>query len=186
MTSHRRKRCISCGVRYSYQASGWGAPKYNHHDYCQECYEVVCEALKKVPRKFKKDLVETEEVTLEQLREWEQAWKDEHEEKVQNGSMFFPYVRRIGVPMYNVETGAVMKNEFVTGRDDFHHRVFNYEYWPGKEDEAVIREEVEVNCETGAIRPWSLSASGRPMPKSFSEKLPESALPPVKEDDSEE
>lgn len=178
MTTHQRKRCISCGVRYSFQGSGWGAPKYNHAQYCEGCYEVVCNALKNVPTLFKKDLVETDAVTLDQLREWEaQSWADQ-EKDIKEGKRWFPPVRRIGIGMYDTESGQAMKDNYVTGRDEFHHRVFNYQYWPGKEDEALIREEVEVNVETGATRPWSLSAGFRPVSDRFLiEKLPEGALP---------
>lgn len=173
MTSHRRKRCLGCGIKYSYQASGHGAPKYNDATYCQSCREIVVTALKTIPTKFKKDLVVTTEVTLEQLKEWELH----HREEYDRSNNIMPYARRIGTGMYDSRTNQVMKDAYVTGIGYYHHRVFNYQYWPGKEDEVEIREEVEVNIETGATRPWSLSAGRRQMPKNFTDPIPGGALP---------
>jgi len=42
---------------------------YNHHEYCPGCYEVVMKALSKVPAKYEKKFVPSQNYTREQIVE---------------------------------------------------------------------------------------------------------------------
>jgi hypothetical protein len=64
-------RCSHCKSPYVYHPSFYGGEEinypHNHHEYCPECYQIVQEALSKVPTKYEKKFVPTNEYTREQI-----------------------------------------------------------------------------------------------------------------------
>ena len=64
--------CEHCGTRYQYQASGHGCGReLNDAKYCPSCKKAILKVLKKIPKKFKWKQKGTDEVTLDQLLQWE-------------------------------------------------------------------------------------------------------------------
>ena len=150
MTTHRLKRCQHCLVTYSYQSSGYGCFEPTNDDrHCPECRAVILEVLKDVPRRFEKVWKATDEVTFEQLKEWERAWDLEAEER---GAL---QMRRILPGLFDMENPSnkhVLR--CVSGRGFFQGKTYTYEYWTTKPDDVKIRVEAEVDLETGDTRPW--------------------------------
>lgn len=153
MTTIRYTRCVHCGDHYEYVTSGKPHGFIQNANYCLECYRVVLEALKAIPRKFERTWTPTDEVTLEMLQEWE---KEAEKEDLAKG---LPHLRRVSSPLYQLaEQGGTVAQvaRIVLGRGEFAFRIFQYAYWPGKENEVVLTEEVERNCATGETRPWNM------------------------------
>ena len=145
------KRCVHCQDVYLCLLSG-GPSGYNtdHKDssYCPDCLEAVNQALSRVPKKFEHDWVPTQVVTLAELLGWEQ--EAETERQVRGGFS----VRRVMMGLINIETGQSQRTGYVQGRGEFAGRTFSYAFWPDREDEAEIKEEVERDLLTGVTRPW--------------------------------
>lgn len=143
------KRCTHCNDVYLCLLSGH-SPRTTHSDgrFCPACLEVVNRALSEVPRKFERDLVPTEAVDLATLLDWEREAAAEREAR---GGL---QVRRVSMPLFNLSTGETSRQGFVRGRDSFAGRNFHYQFWPGRESEAEIKEEVERDLLTGVVRPW--------------------------------
>lgn len=145
------KRCGNCQVKYKYQSSGQEEWAFNHERYCPGCYEAVINALAKIPPKFERVWVETTEVTLAQLLNWEAAANRKIEERRAQGQII---ATRVNFPMFDLSTGTTDRSGFVRGEDAFAGRNYEYRFWPGQENEAIIRIEMEKDLETGALRPW--------------------------------
>lgn len=149
-----RKRCLNCGAIYLYTVSGGRPGLVQSPEYCPECYEAVCEALKAIPPKWKRVWVPIEGITLETLQRWE-----EESGKASKGTIF-PNLRRIGVGLVDMEAGVFQVVRIVAGREGFERRTFQYSYWPGKEDEVEIQEQVAQHVNTGEIAAWEFGAQG--------------------------
>ena len=139
MTTERFRRCNHCQVTYVYQSSGPGCNRpLNDNRYCPDCQEAVLRALAAVPRRFEREWVLTREVALEQLLAAEEA------------ANRTAIARRVGFPMFNLQTGEVSRAGFARLDD----RYYRYEFWPGRESEADIWVEMERDLSTGSLRPW--------------------------------
>ena len=152
------RRCIHCGTVYNYQMSGYGAPEYNHSQYCKLCYEKICDTLKKVPVKFKKVLIEcndyTKEEIIEKVKEQEairkQAIKDN--ENDENAPINLKLnITRIYPPMWDTNDPS---NRNIVEDITIDNTKYLYSYWT-KTDEFILRKEMELDCETNEIiGPW--------------------------------
>lgn len=140
---HYMKRCRHCNTIYAWQASGDGCfRELNDEDYCPDCKKVIVEALKSVPKKFKKIWVETDEVTYDYLKA-ERAKQDE-----KNGGLC---MRRVYVSLFNTEKGTREVND-AFDVDDKQYLVL---YWNDNPDEIKIKVLKELNIETNEItRYW--------------------------------
>jgi hypothetical protein len=120
MTTHAYKRCHHCLTRYTFQGSGFGAPKYNDPDHCPDCKEVIVDALATVPRRFEKVLVPTGErdaVELEALQEADHLNPNlltPHQTRVlkSRGGLLTEPLPDGALPIYDKDPDAVA---FVTG-----------------------------------------------------------------------
>ena len=69
MTTHKLTFCKHCGIRHSFQGSGWGAPEYNDEDYCQECKKTIVDALKNIPKKAEMRFIPSKDFTEKEFKE---------------------------------------------------------------------------------------------------------------------
>jgi phage FluMu protein Com len=140
---HYTKRCKHCNTVYSWQASGEGCfHELNDEKYCPDCKRVINEALKLVPKKFKKIWVETNEVTYDYLKA-ERAKQDE-----KNGGLC---MRRVYVSLFNIKNGTREIND-AFDVDDKQYCVL---YWSDTPDIIKIQVLKEVDIETNEIiRYW--------------------------------
>jgi len=68
MTDTRMKRCTHCKVVYPYHLNKYSfLPKYNDSRHCPKCFKAIEKALKKIPIKFKKTFIKSNDYTREQL-----------------------------------------------------------------------------------------------------------------------
>lgn len=95
----RLKRCVHCRTRYTYQASGLGAPKYNDDRYCHSCKEHIVEAPKEVPIRFRCVHIPQDTVTIDMFLRWEAEREREHREEMErglaDGRVMLPLIRRV-------------------------------------------------------------------------------------------
>jgi len=140
---HYTKRCKHCNTVYAWQASGEGCfHELNDETYCPDCKKVINEALKLVPKKFKKIWVETDEVTYDYLKA-ERAKQDE-----KNGGLC---MRRVYVSLFNIKKGTSEIND-AFDVDDKQYCVL---YWSDTPDIIKIQVLKELNIETNEIiRYW--------------------------------
>lgn len=159
MTMERYTRCSHCRTVYLRLVSGSHGYHTSHRDdrYCPECLAVVREALQHVPPKFECAWVETTDVRLEQVLTWEGEAEAEAEELRAQGKIVG---RRVTSPLFDLTGQRQERSGIVHGRDGFKGRTFEFRYWVTQDDDTPtdiqIREEVEVNLETGQTRPWRL------------------------------
>lgn len=146
MTSHAGKRCRHCQVRYYYQASGWGAPEYNHPDWCPDCYKVVVEALREVPPRVEKVFVPTDEVTAFELETLEnERWE------ATKAAGKLP-VRRVAAPLFDMVDPSNTQQCGITRKDGVTYR---WSYWSkDPEGTAEVKKEMERDLATGEEVPW--------------------------------
>lgn len=98
--------CNHCGSEYLYYISGDGClDELNDSVYCSDCKKEIIKILKKIPKKFGWKNVGTDEVTLEQLLEWE---------KESLGSY-----RGIGIGLYDFKTDDWESSREIKGKDKF-------------------------------------------------------------------
>jgi len=114
--------CKHCGVEYITQLSGHNVletPKeYQSSEYCPECQKAIVDALSLISVKFKNKFVPTNEVTLDQLLEWEQAnYKEEKEKRIKNECLF-PLMKKVFSEVYDTEL-----NDYRLTADDNSTRV---------------------------------------------------------------
>ena len=113
----------------------------NDNRYCPDCKQVVDTALSAIPGLFERVWVETSDYTVPQLLSLaaEQA-----------ASNPFAFIRRVSVPLFNLETGEMSCGGYIRVGEKHYH----YHYWPGREAEGTVKVEMEKNLETGALTPW--------------------------------
>lgn len=173
MSTFQQRRCGHCGVRYSYQTSGYGGlQEYNNGTYCQDCYKFIQEALKVVPARSRPDWVGTSDVSVATLVEQEQAgWE------AAKAAGKVP-VRRVLPGMYDLERPDNHHEQGIVHRDG---RTYRYEYWTQQGGMAAGRVYVEVERDavTGDILgPWNLSDRWT-APPTFIEHPPWPEKPPA-------
>lgn len=118
------KYCIHCGIRYLYQASGYGCHRAENNDkYCPECTTAINETLKKMPIKVKKRFIDTDEITPDQfLHEMEVR-----DQKIKAGELIF---ERIFPGLINTQTGESQCIRTVFLNDT----LYRMTWWPSKKD----------------------------------------------------
>lgn len=134
------KRCTHCQDIYICLLSGHQSNAHTDSKYCPVCHETITKALSTVPRKYKRVWAKTDVVNLEMLLKWEEQDKN--------------YIKRVSFPLFNLETGQANNHGIVKGQGYLQGRLFKYAYWPGKEQEVEIEEEMEQNLLTGELLPW--------------------------------
>ena len=74
-------RCKHCGTQYRYQASGYGCfDQECGKEYCADCLRVMNKALEDIPVKFIMVYEPTNEITIEEIKEWEEKERQKAEE----------------------------------------------------------------------------------------------------------
>jgi len=150
MTTHVQSRCTHCGVKYAYQGSGHGCLNIlNDAKHCPICKQAIVDALARVPVLWEQAWVPTSEVNLATLLEWERLNLEEATQR--NGGLV---IRRLSVPLFNLDTGESTRQGFVKERSTGQPREFHYQYWPGREVEARITMKVDREIATGRTIPW--------------------------------
>lgn len=155
MTTQCAKRCIHCAAQYNYYTSGGPWNQEATAQYCADCQAVIKAALKAVPRKYTKDLIEVQDPSLERVLAWEELSKQEldaHYALPENaGKLRF---HRVCMGLFDM-TDSTNQNKtgFVSGRDEHEGKLFTYSYWT-KRGEPSVRYEAEVEVATGKHRPW--------------------------------
>lgn len=153
MTMERYHRCQHCQDVYLCLTSGGPGYHTNHKNtrYCEGCAKVISDALSAVPTKCERIWEKTDDVTLNQLLDWEVLNNAEADAK--NGFV----IRRVSSPLFRMNgpnITATQRTAYVKGRDKLSRRYFHYRYWEGEEDKVEITEELELNKETGQKEPW--------------------------------
>lgn len=121
------KYCEHCGTRYTYQASGHGCGRdLNDPKYCPSCKKAILKVLKKIPKKFKWKQVGTDEVTLDELLQWEQESTN-------------PY-RQIGCGLFSLETNDSQYNRVIKGVDKFEGIKFWLSEWKLSPEYTITKE----------------------------------------------
>lgn len=129
-------RCKHCQTVYNYYMSGCDTniSEFNDSKYCPICYQHILESLKSIHVKYTKQLVETNEVTYEELKNHEAL------EKSKNTSLL-PISIRIYAQLYNTE-----RNELsITESFNYKGRKYIVNYWPSKPEDKSIRVEMNFN-----------------------------------------
>jgi len=143
------KRCVHCKDVYRYHYSGSYIPRHNDSDYCPICMKTIETALESVPPKRIKKSIETDEVDLKTLKQWEKDTIQEYEKKTSNDEIKFPLMKQVFSKLYNWEKEEHEVVERVNGRDEHKNKVFYYSYWPSNKIESLkITVEKEFNAET--------------------------------------
>jgi hypothetical protein len=147
--------CKHCGVEYRCQWSGPSMPgPYNDRDYCEGCKKAIVDALNAIPKKFGYQFVETKEVSIQTILQWEEDDREEARKKAleaQNSGEFlgFPMIRRVFASLMDAKTGEMSKSGAIKGRGEFSGRSYHYSYFPSKIEEGRVTVEKKVNLETG-------------------------------------
>lgn len=148
MTSFAQSRCRHCGIRYSWQASGWGASEDNDAQWCPDCYRVIREALSEVPRRVQKVWVDasSDYPPAPVLHEQEQT---RIAELRAGGNLV---ARRVAVPLFDMNDPS---NQNVTGFAKRDGVTVRYGYWTkDPEGTSEVRVPMEKDLETGDLTPW--------------------------------
>ena len=152
---HYSRRCEHCKSVYAYQASGNGCfHPDNDNRFCNDCMHVINSALNDVEPKFEDTWIETDEVTFDQLKQWEIDKITEYKAKIESGQALFPPSKRIFAGSHNMQTGERDITELIEGRDSFKNREFIYSYFSSRPNIVRITTRVEKNLETGKTKPW--------------------------------
>jgi hypothetical protein len=155
MTTHRQKRCRHCRVRYSYQASGHGAPDLNDPDWCPDCKQVLLDAFANVPKRVEKVLVPTDAESALDLEAQSEA---AHAKRVADAQanphfLFGTMVPRRVVPGLIDMTDPSNKDR--RGITKLDGKTYHWNYWTkDPEGTAQVRVEMERDLETGEDVPW--------------------------------
>jgi len=137
----RYHRCNHCLSVYLYFVTGnppWNP--YNDRDYCPNCKKAIVETLNKIPQKYERTYIETNEVTIDQLIE---------EENRDKGGLSFV---RISAPLFDLQDPSnrnIARIVLLNGKE------YSYSYWTktGK-DKVIIKVLKEKNLTTGEITDW--------------------------------
>ncbi len=123
--------CNHCGSEYLFHISGEDClDELNDSLYCPDCKKEIIKTLKKIPIKFGWKNVGTDEVTLEQLLQWE---------KESIGSL-----QHIGISLYDFKTNDTQYYREIKGKDKFEGINFWLSEWD-KSPEYTITKKVYWN-----------------------------------------
>jgi hypothetical protein len=152
MTTHAYQRCAYCNTPYSYQTSGYGCQQQENSDrWCRNCAAIAHKALedafKNVPRKFKRVMVEITDgsVTVEELEQHRAFLRAKAKEEGR-----LP-VERVAMSLYSTKDPD---NHNITFWVHYNHTNYYVSYWTKEPHREKIEAEMELNVETGELRPW--------------------------------
>ena len=150
------KRCSHCGVRYIYQSSGSGCHDFlNNDSWCPDCMQVIEDALSQIPIKRKKDIIHYTDSSLwshltDTIEEKIETWEKEEEERTMNN-----LIRRMSMPLFDVETGRVSSTALLEGLPDIAKGALKCIYFKDPFEINSFSRTVEINALTGEeIGPW--------------------------------
>lgn len=154
MTRHVHIRCRNCNTVYPYQTSGrkvsWYSNQSDSDRYCKDCWAVVVEALKAIPKKFVRVYTEVTDDA-----EKKRVYEREKEVEANPPKLMGLPIREVGssTVRHDPETGkmSVATRTFPVNLDGVRYLI-RRTYGDEKPD--VIERETERNVETGAEKPW--------------------------------
>jgi hypothetical protein len=137
-------RCQHCGVVYTAFLSGGHPEAYTNTNHCLDYYGTIRAALKKVPRRFERRLMETKElpafenVRLEHILEWEQEENEYRERQAIK-------VRRIAFPSFDMQNPDNRNHARWVQPKSGPHKGCNFcvSTWSQEPERVSIRVEVE-------------------------------------------
>lgn len=155
--------CENCGIRYLWQASGStiiketsSGEKLGTGKHCYNCdliythyHKLMQDELNKIEKKTIITYIETDEVNLKTLLEWD----DLNYEEANKGSVFpllrqcFPSLAR-QLPTGKFEVERIGK---VEGRENFKGKNYLYSYWPSEKDKAKVKVQIRQDTKTKQI-----------------------------------
>jgi hypothetical protein len=161
MTTQYISRCVHCGAVYTYQASGHGAPEYNHGDYCPGCWKAVCDALATIPKAVEVIWVPTAAYTAQQLKTIEDTnWEKQNEEAKaaaeKNGQFYLP-CRRVYAPLFDLNDPDNINH---TGETSIAGVTYKWSFWT-KRGDATVSTKMERDVATGVLQLWRNCRHGR-------------------------
>lgn len=154
MTTHRTTRCQHCQTLYTFQGSGQGCDAaLNSGTHCPRCQRAINEALQSIRARRERVWVETKEVDLKHLLREEQREDEEQAKRASSSERLSIPFKRVSAPMFKMEGGRAVGSDR-SGYVKLNRRNYEYRFWPGQEDKAVIRVEMEEDLATGERWPW--------------------------------
>lgn len=126
--------------------------KHQDPEYCPICKKAIVNALSKIEICYANKFRKTDEVTLQQLEDWEEVWEAQEEldeaTAILNGEVRLPIAELVFPSLVNSVTGATRLIKEVKGRDKYEGCTFRYSYWPDNKKDANIYAEKYVDLET--------------------------------------
>lgn len=142
-------RCIHCGIRYNYQASGPEAFEYNDGQYCHGCAKAISKALDRIPRKIElryRDIKEMPWVnlSLDTVLGWERQWFAAPPDGTNAVENFFGRrLQRIFPGLCDLTTGECEHRREVPGQYPYADKSFQVCTWRTRPNEWSISMLVE-------------------------------------------
>jgi len=160
--------CVNCGIEYRWMASGWGDiqaisefNKYGTSTHCYDCNLIILHYNKLMQNDLNKvDKIShiidmpTNEVSLDQLLEWENLTEKENKLAYNSGNSMLPIMKQCYVNLSRINENnnwEFDKRGKVEGRDKFNGRNYFYVYWPSEKDNATITVKVRQEIKTKKI-----------------------------------
>lgn len=129
-------RCKHCNIKYQFQYSGQyqlnSPKKFQDDKYCPICKSAIVDALSRVPKKFERVMIETDEVDINTLLDWRDNRLNS------NTTGILPVSERVFSTLYNVETGRSKTIYEIYGEGDFKGRIYNLSYYADDMSEIKI------------------------------------------------
>lgn len=142
------KRCVHCQTVYTYQESGWCViGVLNDPKHCRDCKSAILDALDKVPVKYERVWVETDELTFDELQSIREICLERERRQYPNRVIG----ERMVAPLYNLKDPENRHVSHIVRCDDVDYLI---EMWSKDPDSKSVKKECERNIETGEIRPW--------------------------------
>jgi len=127
-------RCKNCQIIYLWNS--YNRSRESCTDYCPECKEAVNAALQTIPRKFESRSLPTSEipqfsdVTWENIVEWEEDLRTRRQTSL--------VAKRIGVGLFNLDTGDHMSVRWVDATSGAHQGVsFKVSSWDTNPEKTI-------------------------------------------------
>jgi len=156
----RISRCLHCGNRYGYQASGTGCGRAENDPlYCPICKKAQNDALHEISRRFEgryqnvRDLPAFSDITSEMMLAWERDEEDDREQRRNDGQLV---AVRVFPGLIRLETGECQRIREVAAQDGPHKGTrFKVASWPNDtEVEVAILREYDLAEMRFTGRPW--------------------------------